>query len=139
MTFIEKQSLSHDAAQQMIKGAVKKAEELGIAVNIAVVDDGGNLITFSRMDGAALLSVDIAKNKAYTSVAFGVPTHEWYDMIKDHDALRTGIVHTDRLVVFGGGYPVFSGETLAGGIGISGGSEEEDMLCAQAGMEAIGK
>lgn len=137
MTFIEKKSLSYEAAQRLIKGAIKKAEELSIAVNIAVVDDGGHLISFARMDGAALLSVDIAKNKAYTSAAFGIPTHEWFDLIKDHDALRTGIVHTDRLVVFGGGYPVYSDNKLAGAIGISGGSEEEDMLCCQAALEQL--
>ncbi|HLS67149.1 MAG TPA: heme-binding protein [Pseudogracilibacillus sp.] len=137
MTFIEKKSLSYEAAQRLIKGAIKKAEELNIAVNIAVVDDGGHLISFARMDGAALLSVDIAKNKAYTSAAFGIPTHEWFDLIKDHDALRTGIVHTDRLVVFGGGYPVYSDDKLAGAIGISGGSEEEDMLCCQAALKQL--
>src|SRR5690625_235445 len=96
MTFIEKKSLSYEAAQRLIKGAIKKAEELNIAVNIAVVDDGGHLISFARMDGAALLSVDIAKNKAYTSAAFGIPTHEWFDLIKDHDALRTGIVRSEE-------------------------------------------
>jgi len=137
VSFITKQSLSNEAAQLMVEAAANQAKKLGISVNIAVVDDGGHLVAFSRMDHAALLSIEIAQNKAYTAAAFGIPTHKWYDMIKDHDALRTGIVHTDRLVVFGGGYPIFSGETLAGAIGVSGGSEEEDMACCQAALDSI--
>jgi uncharacterized protein GlcG (DUF336 family) len=137
MKFIEQKSLSNKYAQLMIMEAEKKARELGVAVNIAVVDQGANLIAFSRMDKAPLLSVEISQNKAYTAVAFGLPTHDWYNLIKDEPALKLGIVHTDRLVVFGGGYPIYDGEHLAGGIGVSGGSEEEDRLCAEAALKLI--
>ncbi|MFX3624303.1 MAG: heme-binding protein [Ectobacillus sp.] len=121
----------------MIAAAEEKAKELQIAVNIAVVDDGGHLLAFSRMDRAPLLSMDIAKNKAYTAAAFGIPTHEWYGVIKGHPALLAGIIHTDRLVIFGGGYPIRSNGMIAGGIGVSGGSEEQDQMCCVAALAAI--
>ncbi|HEX6595233.1 MAG TPA: heme-binding protein [Bacillota bacterium] len=137
MGFIHKQSISHEFAQKMISEAINRAEQFGIAVNVAVVDDGGHLTAFSRMDRAAILSIDIAINKAYTASAFGIPTHEWYELINDHEALKTGIVHTDRLVVFGGGYPIMNGNDLAGGIGVSGGTEEEDQQCCQAALKLL--
>src|SRR5690606_20088861 len=113
--FIDKKAISNEIAKQMIEAATKKARELKIAVNVAVVDDGGHLVAFSRMDHAAILSINIAQNKAYSAIAFGIPTHEWYGLIKDHPALKTGIVHTDRLVVFGGGYPIYQNGYVAGG------------------------
>lgn len=137
MAFLNRKVISNKLAQQLIQVATEKAKELEIAVNISIVDHGGHLIAFSRMDQAALLSIDIAQNKAYTAAAFGIPTHEWYDMIKDHEALKTGIVHTERLVVFGGGYPIYDGDALAGAIGISGGSEAEDMACCQAALKIL--
>lgn len=121
----------------MIQKAVERAKEIGVCVNVAVVDSGGHLLSFIRMDGAPLLSVEIAQNKAYTAAAFGIPTHEWYEVIKEEPSLKVGIVHTERLTVFGGGYPVFDGACLAGGIGVSGGTLEQDMSCCQAALEII--
>ncbi|GLY09417.1 GlcG/HbpS family heme-binding protein [Pseudobacillus badius] len=135
--FIEQKTISSDLAEQMVQAAKGKAKELGIAVNVAIVDGGGNLLAFSRMDRAPLLSIEIAQDKAYTAAAFGRPTHEWYDVIKDKPSLKTGIVHTKRLTVFGGGYPVRCGEDLAGGIGVSGGSLEQDQACCEAALKLI--
>lgn len=135
MKFLDQKCISNAFAKEMIQAAEQKANELGIAVNIAIVDPGGNLVAFSRMDHAPLLSLGIAQNKAYSAVAFKTPTHEWYDMIKDEPSLKLGIVHTDRLVIFGGGYPIFEDEFLLGGIGVSGGSEEEDTLCCEAALK----
>jgi uncharacterized protein GlcG (DUF336 family) len=137
MAFLQQKSISSDLAQKMVDKAVEKAVELGITVNIAIVDQGGNLKAFCRMDGAPLLSIQIAQNKAYTAAAFGIPTHQWYDLIKDEPSLRLGIVHTEKLVIFGGGYPIFDGNDLAGGIGVSGGSEEEDKLCCLAALSLL--
>jgi glc operon protein GlcG len=89
----------------------------------------------ARMDGAPLLSEQIAQDKAYTVAAFGRPTHEWFDLIKDDPALLHGIVKTDRLVVFGGGAPVIVdnevGNEIVGAVGISGGSAEQDRAIAE--------
>lgn len=137
MSFLEKKVITNRAAQRMIEAATKKAEELGIQVNIAIVDDGGHLVAFSRMDNAPILSIEIANNKAYTAAAFGIPTHEWYDVIKDDEALKAGIVHTERLVIFGGGYPIRYEETLVGAIGVSGGTAEEDQACCLAALNAF--
>jgi uncharacterized protein GlcG (DUF336 family) len=90
------------------------------------------------MDGAPLLSVEIAKDKAYTAVAFGIPTHEWFKFIKDDPPLLHGIVNKPRLVVFGGGFPLRVGDGLIGGIGVSGGHYTQDMQVAEAGVSALG-
>ncbi|HBI05001.1 MAG TPA: cobalamin adenosyltransferase [Paenibacillaceae bacterium] len=121
-------------AQEMVNAAVKKGKEIGVKVNIAIVDDGGHLVSFGRMDGAPLLSIEIATNKAFTAIAFGLPTHDWHPLIAEEPALREGIVHTPRLVIFGGGFPIKVGDQIIGGIGVSGGSAEQDMACAQAGL-----
>ena len=89
------------------------------------------------MDGAALLSVQIAQDKAYTAIAFGMATHEWFDFIKDDAPLLHGIVKTDRLIVFGGGYPMKIDGAVVGGIGVSGGHYKHDMEVAQAGLAAL--
>lgn len=137
MRFLEQKSISNALAHEMIRAAEEKARELKIAVNIAIVDQGGNLVAFSRMDNAQILSINIAQNKAYSAIAFRMPTNKWYDMIKDHPGLKLGIVHTDKLVIFGGGYPIFAGDSLVGGIGVSGGSEEEDCLCGEAALKRL--
>ena len=133
----QKYSITQSLALKILEAITNKAEELGIKINAAVVDEGANLKAFIRMDEAALLSSEIAQNKAYTAAAFGKPTHEWYPMIKDEPALLTGIVHTNKLVVFGGGMPLIINGLIAGGIGVSGGTAEEDVLCAQAGLDVF--
>ncbi|MCQ6276265.1 heme-binding protein [Bacillus sp. V3B] len=133
----QKYALTQSLALKVLGAITSKAEELGIKINAAVVDEGANLKAFIRMDEAALLSIEIAQNKAYTAAAFGTPTHEWYPMIKDEPALLTGIVHTNKLVVFGGGIPLKHNNIIVGGIGVSGGSAEEDVQCAEAGLEVF--
>lgn len=134
---LSKQSITAEAAQLLVDAAEAKAAEMGKPMVIAVTDESGVLKAFRRMDCAPQLSVDIAINKAYTSIAFGMPTHAWHDFIKDDDPLRLGIVKTDRLIVFGGGYPVISNGEVIGGIGVSGGHYTEDMDIAQAALAAL--
>lgn len=131
--------LTEQICLKMIEAAVAKARELDIRINVAIMDSGANLKAFLRMDEAPLLSETIAKNKAYTAASFGLPTHEWYTMIKDDPSLLHGIVHTDRLVIFGGGLPIKSEGYLIGGIGVSGGTVEEDIQCAQAALDVFNK
>jgi uncharacterized protein GlcG (DUF336 family) len=133
----QKYALTQSLALKILEAVTNKAKEFGIKINAAIVDEGANLKAFIRMDEAALLSSDIAQNKAYTAAAFGKPTHEWYPMIKDEPALLTGIVHTDKLVVFGGGIPLLYNGIIVGGIGVSGGSAIEDVQCAEAGAEVF--
>lgn len=133
----QKYELSQSLALRILEAITKKAEALQIKVNAAIVDDGANLKAFIRMDQAPLLSGTIAQNKAYTAAAFGKPTHEWYPMIKDEPPLLTGIVHTDRLVIFGGGIPLFYSGVLVGGIGVSGGTSDQDVKCALSGLKVF--
>ena len=134
---VTKQSITQEAADRLIAAASAKAAEMGVPMVISIVDESGILKAFRRMDGAALLSVDIATNKAYTAVSFGMPSHGWHDFIKDDAPLLHGIVHTPRLVVFGGGYPVKEGDQVIGGIGVSGGHYTQDMAVAEAGLAAL--
>jgi uncharacterized protein GlcG (DUF336 family) len=118
----EKRSISSEAAHRMIQGAERKALEIGHPMVIAIVDEGGVLKAFSRMDGAALLSVQVAQDKAYTAAGFGIPTDQWHEFIKNDPPLAAGATAgIDRLVVFGGGYPIKVADQVVGGIGVSGG------------------
>lgn len=131
-------TISTDAAHRMIAAAEAKAGEIGVPMCIAVCDNGGNLKAFSRMDGAALLSTQVAQDKAYTAVGFGMPTHGWHEFIKADSPLAMGAVGgIDRLVIFGGGYPVTVDGTVVGGIGVSGGHYSQDQEVAEAGLAAL--
>ena len=133
----QKASITASAAQRIIAAAELKAIEMGRPMCIAVVDGDGTLKAFTRMDGAALLSVQIAQDKAYTAISWGMATHEWYDFVKDDPPLLNGIIKTDRLIVFGGGYPIKTDAGIIGGIGVSGGHYTHDMEVAQAGLASL--
>ena len=135
---VTKQSISAELTQTLLAAAQKTAVEIGVPMCIAVVDESGILKGFVRMDGAAQLSVDIAQDKAYTAISFGMPSHAWFDFIKGDAPLLHGIVKTPRLIVFGGGYPVEVDGKIVGGIGVSGGHYDQDMKVAQGALKAIG-
>lgn len=134
---VTKKSISAESARKVIEGAEAKAREMGAPMVIAVVDESGILKAFSRMDGAPLLSVEIATDKAYSAVAFGIATHEWFNFIKDDPPLLHGITKTPRLIVFGGGYPLRAEGELIGAVGVSGGHYAQDMQVAEAGVAAL--
>ncbi|MBI1194136.1 MAG: heme-binding protein [Bacteroidetes bacterium] len=134
---VTRHSITQAACDRLIEAATAKAQEIGVPMAISIVDESGTLKAFRRMDGAPLLSVDIASNKAYTSVSFGIPTHSWFDFIKNDPPLLHGIVHTPRLVVFGGGFPISEKEGVIGGIGVSGGHYDQDMIVAEAALAAL--
>jgi Uncharacterized protein, possibly involved in utilization of glycolate and propanediol len=132
-----KLSITAAAAAKVIAAARAKAEAMGKPMIIAICDESGALKSYERMDGAPLLSVQIAQDKAYTAISFGMPTHTWHEFIKNDPPLADGIVKTDRLVVFGGGYPIMIDGQVVGGIGVSGGHYTDDMEVAQAGLAAL--
>lgn len=137
MTTFSKPSIAIETAKKLIAAAEVSAKEIQVPMVIAVVDESGVLKAFSRMDGAPLLSVEMAQDKAYTAVAFGIPTHEWFEFVKDDPPLLHGIIKTKRLVVFGGGYPIKINGAVVGGIGTSGGHYEQDMKVATAALAAL--
>ena len=134
----DRPSVSTELARTMIEAAEKKAAEMGHPFVIAIVDESGVLKAFSRMDGAALLSVQIAQDKAYTAIGFGMATDAWHEFVKDDPPLAMGAATgIDRLIVFGGGYPITIGGAVVGGIGVSGGHYSQDMEVARAGLSAV--
>ena len=134
----ERPSVTTELARAMIVAAEHQAAEMGIPFVIAIADDSGVLKAFSRMDGAPLLSVQVAQDKAYTAAGFGLATDAWHDFVKDDPPLAMGATTgIERLVVFGGGYPIKVGDAVVGGIGVSGGHWTQDMEVAQAGLSAL--
>lgn len=134
-----RQSVTSDAADRVIAAARARAEEIGQGFTIAVVDESGVLKGYSRMDTAPLVSVQLSQDKAYTAIGFGMPSHGWYDFIKDDGPLAAGAPSAiDRLVIFGGGYPIVIDGKLVGGVGVSGGHYSQDQDVALAGLAALG-
>jgi uncharacterized protein GlcG (DUF336 family) len=131
-------TISLAAAERAVRAAVDRAAELGVAVVVAVADAAGELKAYARMDGAPLLSVRIAQDKAWTAAAFGLPTDAWWGLVKDEPPLLHGIVKTERLVIFGGGVPLVVEGRVVGGIGVSGGSADQDRAIAEAGAAVVG-
>lgn len=134
---VELRTISLEAARRAVTACVEVATELGAAVVIAIVDVGGELKAFARMDGAPLLSIRVAQDKAWTAAAFGLPTHRWWDLVKDEPPMLHGFVKTDRLMVVAGGVPIVSDGAVVGGIGVSGASAEGDRRIAEAGAAAV--
>ena len=130
--------ISSEAASTALKATVEHAQKLGIAINVAITDSSGVLAGFLRMPGAFLHSIDIAIDKAYTSASFGFPTSQWLKILEGDPALTAGLPLRPRLVIFGGGLPIVENGIRIGGIGVSGGSAEQDEECARAGLKAIG-
>ena len=126
-------------ATRALTAALQRAASIEVPVCVAVVDRGGNLVSFARMDGAPLLSAQLAQDKGYSVVAFnGMATREWWDLIRDEPALVHGLVKTARLTVFGGGVAITEGEMVVGAVGVSGGSAEQDHEIAEAGAAEVG-
>lgn len=126
-------------ALQAATAAVQVASDLGVPVNVALVDAAGVLAAFVRMPGAPLHSIDIAIDKAYTAASFGLATGQWHAALAGHSAaVREGIVLRPRFVAFGGGLPIVEGGMRIGAIGVSGGSEAQDEAIARAGLRALG-
>jgi uncharacterized protein GlcG (DUF336 family) len=127
-----------DAAQAVVEAARKRAETIGVPMNIAVVDEGNNLVAFARMDGAWLGSIDIAQNKAYTARSFDMSTKDLAPLCQSGQPLF-GIHASNqgRLIIFAGGIPLRANGRVVGAVGVSGGSVEQDHDVAEAGASAF--
>ena len=115
------QSLTYAGARAAVAAAVSRAEEIGVAVNVAVTDGSGTLLAFARMDGAFAFSGAIAVDKARTVCGFGgVPSDALYDAIAGEPPVRDGIAGRAEVAAFAGGVPVRLGDDLVGAVGVSG-------------------
>jgi uncharacterized protein GlcG (DUF336 family) len=130
--------ISLTQAQQAVETALSKSKEMGVKMDIAVVDAGANLKAFARMDGAWLGSIDIAQKKARTARWFDMPTGAIGGLSQPGGPLYN-IEHSNNgLITFPGGLPLknAAGEVI-GGIGVSGSSVEDDHAVASAGADAV--
>ncbi|MFB6223976.1 MAG: heme-binding protein [Haloarcula sp.] len=129
-------SIPLETAVELIDAAKEKAEEIDNPMVITVANSEGNLIAQHRMDGAWLASVNISRNKAYTSAALETPTHELAEASEPGNSLY-GLQTTDddQIVIFGGGYPLEKDGDIVATIGVSGGAVKQDREVAEAGVE----
>src|SRR5438309_2973889 len=134
---VKKHSISAELAQKMVDAAVAKARELGVSENVAILDDGGNLKAFSRMDRASMPTIEIAQKKAYTAL-FGVSTQDFFNFIQRDPSLLAGIPTLARVAAWGGGFPIKVNEEVVGAIGLSGApTVQNDVDCARAALALV--
>ena len=135
--FLERPQVSLALAQRLVTAAVAKGEAEGVPVSLAVTDASGNLIAAARMDAAPLGALRLATDKAYTAALWQMPSGDLHDSSQPGGA-DWGVTSTEggRVVVYAGGFPIFSDSGLAGAFGVSGGTAEQDAACAQAALRA---
>ena len=132
------QDKATQTALKLLQLAIAEAKQIGIPIVFALVDAHGNTILSYRMPHALLVSSELALKKAYTAVALKMATHELHNLVQPGQPLfQIEASCSDQLVSFGGGYPIFADGKIIGGIGISGGSVEEDMQIAQAALKGL--
>ncbi|BBI34121.1 GlcG/HbpS family heme-binding protein [Cohnella abietis] len=130
--------LTLETAKRMLAAAEQKARQMGLSSDIAIVDEGGNLIAFYRMDNARIAGIDISQNKAWTSVAMQMPTSNLaQSALPGGPTFGINTTNHGRLVILGGGIPIVSDGRIIGGIGVSGGSSAQDIEVANAAIQAF--
>ena len=128
--------LDSDEAQILIEGAVAKAREIGVAMCIAVTDESGHLIRFERMNGGKISSISIAMDKAATGAIARHGTHVYNQLcVPGSPTFGIHITNGGHFSIIGGGLPVFVDGEIAGGIGVSSGTAEQDLVCAETGIQ----
>ena len=130
--------LSLETAKRLLAIAEQKARQMGLSSDIAIVDDGANLIAFHRMDNARIAGIDISQNKAWTSVAMQMPTANLaQSALPGGPTFGINTTNHGRLVILGGGIPLVSEGKIVGGIGVSGGTSAQDIEVASAAVQAF--
>jgi len=130
--------LSAAGALAIVDAAVGEAGRLGVAVVVAISDRAGNPLALLRMDGAPLFSVDVARKKAWTAAASGLRTEALRDVFLGDPTLLHGLTpKVEMLMAVGGGTPIVSDGVVAGAVGISGATEEQDQEIADAAASVV--
>jgi uncharacterized protein GlcG (DUF336 family) len=126
-----------EAGPSLVTISEKNGPPRSCSENVAILDDGGNLKAFSRMDGAPILCIEIAQNKAYTAL-FGVPTHDLFNFIQADPSLLAGMPTLPRMAAWGGGFPIKVDGEIVGAIGLSGApTVQNDIDCARAALALL--
>jgi len=133
-------ALTLELAERFIAAAKVKAQKEGWAMSFAVVDPAGNPVALARMDGARWLTAGVAQSKAFTAATFQRASAEVAELAQTRPQLfgSIGSLAGRPLLLAGGGLPLITRGELLGGVGASGGTEEQDVECARAGLAAIG-
>lgn len=132
------EKITLELAKGLIEEAEKEAKNLGIAMVITIVDEGGNLVATHRMNDAWLASIEIAQNKAWTSVALKTSTENLANAtVPQAELYGLNTTNNGRIVVFGGGIPLVKEGKIIGAIGVSGSSVANDIQVAKAGVKAL--
>jgi uncharacterized protein GlcG (DUF336 family) len=134
---VTRETITAAAAQALIQTAFAKAQEVGVPMAVAVVDESGVLKAFGRMDGNSLASVALVQAKAFTAAAFRTPTHVLAERNQGDPARVASLPNFPGVTFLGGGYPVATGSTVIGGIGVGGGSAQQDQEVAEAALAAV--
>src|SRR5437899_7519200 len=126
-----------ESAREVAERVRAHSREIGVPVTVCVVDSSGHLVLEERMDGAGVLSLGMAERKAFTAAMLGMPTAELMPLVQPGGPLY-GLTEVDggQFVAFGGGVPLTKDGVVIAGVGVSGGSIEQDTLLATAGVEA---
>jgi len=128
--------LTLEMAKKLLEVAEHKARQMGLSFDIAIVDEGGNLIAFHRMDHARIAGIEISKNKAWTSVSMQMPTSNLAQSAQPGGpTFGINTTNDGRLVILGGGIPLTREGHIVGGIGVSGGSSAQDIEVATAAVQ----
>jgi len=136
MELITIRRLSISDARVLLEGAEEKSREIGVPMCSAVTDEAGNLIAFTRMDGAKISSISIAMDKAFTGAAAKKGTHEYNQLaVPGKPTFAIHVTNQGRFSIIGGGLPIIINDEVVGGIGISGGTAEEDQIVAQGAID----
>ncbi len=133
--------LNWEGTIQVLQAAVRKAQEMGIPMSIAVVDDGSHLLGFARTDEGKPHTIKIAQAKARTAASNRLPTGKISSTgqpVDDHMAIALPLAAgTDMFLTFKGGLPIVIGGHCVGGVGVSGGTGDQDAEVAKAGIDAL--
>jgi len=132
-----RETITSEAALAAVVAAVQHGRSIDVPVVAAVVDASGNLLACVRADGAFVASVGIAQDKAYTAAVFRAATEGLGKALSANPLLAAGIAQRPGVVLFGGGLPITSDGQVIGAIGVSGGTEENDVECAEAGLRRL--
>lgn len=129
-------SITRTAAAALIDAVRTAAEKIGFETAVAITDGGGHLVAFERTDAAPFLAAEVAIDKAWTASSFHTATHVWNSYLANPQIAP--LAHRPRLVAVGGGYPVVEDGRVIGGLGISGGTYEQDQKAAETALDSLG-
>jgi uncharacterized protein GlcG (DUF336 family) len=135
-TFI-KLSVSLDLAEQIVRAGIDKASSLSVASTIVVVDESGIIKSMARMDGAAMITVQVAQDKAYTAAGLGMATESFVSMNLKDERWLMSLWGVERVAPISGGLPITRGDRVLGAIGVSGGTFEMDAEVAAVALSVL--